>query len=139
MISTKGLNKLSEQNAIILYDGDCILCSRFVQWVIHHDKKDVVRFCCFQKIENDPFKMDDSYSTVVMISEGQYYTKSEVIFRIVEINGGFWSLFLPFKFVPLFIRNYIYDWIARNRYNWFGQKKNCLLMTSDIESKFVKQ
>jgi len=75
--------------------------------------------------------------SVVLYSEGKYYIKSDVTLQGAKILGGLWQLLLLGYVLPPFIRNAIYDWIARNRYKWFGRKEECMIPTSELKSRFL--
>jgi predicted DCC family thiol-disulfide oxidoreductase YuxK len=128
---------------IILFDGICNFCNASVRFIIRHDKKDVFRFVSLQttlgqEILNHigvDFKKIDS---IVLYEPGiAYYLKSEAAFKIAyELNGLFKFLSF-FSVLPKSITNLFYDYIAKNRYKWFGKKESCTIPTSELKSKFL--
>ncbi len=138
MTTTKFLYSLSGKYPIVIFDGDCILCSSLVPWIINIDKKEKIKFCSFQSIANDPFRKDDNYATVILVDKGILFDKSNAIFRIIKTIGGLWSVLLIFSLFPSSIRNSLYDFIAKNRYQWFGKKESCLVMTDEIRARMVE-
>lgn len=139
------MQNLPQHNKIILYDGLCNLCNASVQFIIKRDSKDVFRFVSLQSnlgqqivqhLELDTQKVDSIllYNSV----QNTYFYKSEAVFEIVKSSGGIFYCLLIFRLIPIAITNKIYDFIARNRYRWFGEKKSCLVPTKELESKFLK-
>lgn len=127
---------------IILFDGVCNLCNSFVQYVINHDKNDIFRFTALQSetgmkilkhIGVDPEKID----SIVLYHPGvAYYYKSGAALEIAK-HLGWRSLSVVFKLVPKFLRDPVYDYIARNRYKWYGKTDQCMIPTPELKSKFL--
>ena len=127
---------------IILFDGVCNLCNRSVTYVIKRDKKDRFRFAPFQdeagqrliaKYNIDRAKTD----SIVLIDDGKVYIKSTAALRISRYLGGGYPLLYGFMIVPNFIRNWVYDYVAHNRYKWYGKKDSCMVPTPELQSKFL--
>ncbi|MFH6936969.1 thiol-disulfide oxidoreductase DCC family protein [Flavobacterium sp. FlaQc-30] len=137
------LQKTAENKKIILFDGVCNLCSNAVQFIIKHDKKDTFRFVALQSdlgkeictyIGVDQTKID----SIIMYNPGvAYYYKSDAVIEIAEDLGGLYSLMAIFKILPEKLRNYIYDYIATNRYKWYGKKESCMIPTPELKAKFL--
>ncbi len=132
----------SSDKAIILFDGVCNLCNSSVNFVIRHDKKDHFLFAPLQsetakellkKYGIDPAKTD----SFVLIENNKAYTKSSAALRINKHLSGFYYLIYLLLIVPPFIRNAVYDHIARNRYKWFGRTESCMIPTEKIREKFI--
>jgi predicted DCC family thiol-disulfide oxidoreductase YuxK len=137
------ISTLPKDKKIILFDAVCNLCNTSVQFIIRHDKKDIFRFVPIQTtfgqeilnhIEVDIKKID----SIVLYEPGiAYYIKSKAAFKIVyELNGLYKSLGF-FSVLPKSITNSFYDYIAKNRYKWFGKKESCMIQTSELKSKFL--
>ncbi len=127
---------------IILFDGVCNLCNRSVTYVIKRDTKDRFRFAPFQdeagqrliaKYNIDRAKTD----SIVLIDSGKVYIKSTAAIRISRYLGGGYPLLYGFMIIPNFIRNWVYDYVARNRYKWYGKKDSCMVPTPELQSKFL--
>lgn len=126
---------------IVLFDGVCNLCDASVQFIISKDKKDKYRFVSLQselgeKILNH-IGVKNNLDTIILYHPGlAYYIKLNAIIEILN------SLYIIpfanfFKLFPNFIKDIFYDFIAQNRYKWFGKKESCLFPTSEIRSKFL--
>jgi predicted DCC family thiol-disulfide oxidoreductase YuxK len=129
------------EKGIILFDGVCNLCNSFVQKVIKADNKDYFRFASLQSpaaielLKNHPEIKD--LKTVVLIVNDKIYTRSTAAIKISKHLSGFWP-FLQIGYIfPPFIRNGVYNFIAKNRYKWFGKKDQCMVPSLELKSKFL--
>jgi predicted DCC family thiol-disulfide oxidoreductase YuxK len=135
---------LPSNKKIILFDGVCNLCNSAVLFIIRRDAQDVFRFVALQStmgeeicdfIGVDSSKMD----SIILYEPGlAYYYKSEAALKIASQLGLFYSLSAVFKIIPAKLRNDIYDYIAKNRYRWFGKKEQCMIPTKELKSKFLE-
>lgn len=128
---------------IILFDGVCNLCESSVLFVIKHDKKDEFRFVALQsdlgKNIIRHIGMDSKHiDSIVLYEPGiAYYYKSQAALEIAKSLGGFFHFGTLFRIIPNGLRNLLYDYIAKNRYVWFGKKESCMVPTTEIQSKFL--
>lgn len=135
---------LPENKKIILFDGVCNLCDNAIQYVIKHDKKDVFRFVPLQSELGikilDYLKIDTSKTdSVILYDPGKaYYYKSTAAIEILKILGGFNQWLVVFLILPHGIRDYVYDYVAKNRYKWYGKKDSCLIPTPELKAKFLE-
>ncbi|WP_223034511.1 thiol-disulfide oxidoreductase DCC family protein [Hanstruepera marina] len=137
------LNLIPTEKSLILFDGVCNLCNSSVQYVIKHDKKDHFLFAPLQSeigqnIINhynlDTSKVD---SILVYSEEKGISYKSTAALKIASKLGFPINTLSIFFIVPLFIRNWVYDFIAKNRYKWFGKQNECMIPTPELKSKFL--
>jgi predicted DCC family thiol-disulfide oxidoreductase YuxK len=137
------LDKLPKNKKIILFDGFCNLCDFSVQFLIKNDKKDAFRFVALQselgiKILNFIGVDSKTIDSIVLYKPGvAYYYKSNAVLEIANTIGGFFVFFKIFAVLPLGIRNALYDFVAKNRYKWFGKKETCWIPTQELTSKFL--
>jgi predicted DCC family thiol-disulfide oxidoreductase YuxK len=130
---------------IILFDGVCNLCDASVQYVIKHDKKDIFRFVAIQsdlgqKLLNHIGINSKNIDSVVLYEPGvAYYYKSSAAIIIATNLSGVFTLATVFKLIPTQIRNLVYDYVAKNRYKWYGKKEQCLLPTEALKEKFLSE
>lgn len=124
---------------IIVYDGVCILCNQFVQWLIKRDKKGIFYYTTLQSELGQQllahYQIDGD--TVVLWDNEKIYTKSDVALNVLPHLSVVWWIFIPLKVIPKGIRNGIYDWIARNRYRWFGKYDSCMLPDPNFKNRFI--
>jgi predicted DCC family thiol-disulfide oxidoreductase YuxK len=127
---------------LILFDGVCNLCNGGVQFVVKRDKKEKFKFASIQSSVGQSylrkFQLDQkgAYS-IILIRGEKYLDKSSAALEITRHLPGLWPLLSVFKIVPKFIRDFIYDFIAKNRYRWFGKKDECMIPTPELKSRFL--
>ncbi len=126
---------------VIFFDGVCNLCNGSVQFVIERDKKKRYRFASLQsdyamKILA-PFGIDTkAKESFVLLEDGKVYQKSGAALRVAKNLSGFWPMLYGFLLVPSFIRNGVYNFVAKNRYKWFGKQESCWVPTAELKSRF---
>ncbi len=135
------MNKI-ENHKIILFDGVCNLCNSSINFVIKHDKKNVFKFAALQSEVGleliSKFKIDTSkLDSIILIDGDKYYEKSSAALHIAKNLSGAYPLLFGFMIVPKFLRNAVYDYVALNRYKWFGKKDSCMIPTPELKSKFL--
>ncbi len=127
---------------VILFDGVCNFCNASINFVIDRDRRKKFVFAPFQsdiarqllkEKEYDPSRFD----SVVLLKNSRLYEKSDAALEIARDLNGAWPLLYGFKIVPRFIRNAIYDLIARNRYQWFGRQDACRMPTPELRQRFL--
>ncbi|MDY8135794.1 thiol-disulfide oxidoreductase DCC family protein [Aquimarina sp. 2201CG5-10] len=136
---------IQEGKKVILFDGVCNLCNNAVNFIIKHDKKDSFRYASLQsKIGKqliaegniDTSRLD---SILLITPKKGYFHKSTAALHIArQLSGGYPLLFV-FLVLPKFIRDRIYDTIAKNRYKWFGKKESCMIPTPELKNLFIDQ
>jgi predicted DCC family thiol-disulfide oxidoreductase YuxK len=138
------ITALPKDKKIILFDGVCNLCDAAMQFIINHDKKDTFRFVSLQSdlgkkiithLGIDSTKID----SIVLYEPGQaYYYKSQAALKIANELGGIYALFHIAAILPKSILNLIYDYIAKNRYKWYGRKESCMVPSPEVSAKFLE-
>jgi len=137
------MENLPKDKKIILFDGVCNLCDSTVQFIIKRDKNDIFRFVALQSdlgqqiinyIGIDISKTD----SIILYEPGRaYFYKSAAAINILKELGGIYSLLNIFSIIPKYISNKVYDYIARNRYKWYGKKDACMIPTPELKAKFL--
>ena len=133
---------MENDKRLILFDGVCNLCDSSVQFILLRDKKDRFRFASLQsdygqnilKQHNLP---TEKFNSLALIENGKLYQRSTGALRIARRLKGAWPMLFAFIIVPPFIRNFVYDFIARNRYRWFGKKESCMMPRPEWKQKFL--
>lgn len=134
---------LQKDKQLILFDGVCNLCNSSVVYVIKHDKNDVFRFAPLQsdvgKAIIEKYHIDTSKTdSILLYSEASgLKIKSTAAIAIASKLGFPRNILSAFLVLPAFIRNWFYDFIARNRYKWYGKKDACMIPTPELKSKFL--
>jgi predicted DCC family thiol-disulfide oxidoreductase YuxK len=126
---------------VILFDGVCNLCNQSVQFIIQKDPSGKFTFAALQSsfgkqlLEN--YQLPPRTYSVILIKNSKVYQRSSAALEIAKQLTGLWPLLYGLIIVPPFIRNAVYDWIARNRYRWFGRKDECMIPTPELKSRFL--
>lgn len=126
---------INSPHGLILFDGVCVLCSRGCRFVSKRDRRGYFRFVPIQLAEGRPLAEQlgidpDRPDSFAFLANGRAYVKSEAVLRIArELPRWQWTWI--FQFIPRVIRDAIYDFVARNRYRWFGRRDACMLPNSD--------
>ncbi|MBZ9729683.1 thiol-disulfide oxidoreductase DCC family protein [Salegentibacter sp. JZCK2] len=135
--------ELPKDKKIILFDGVCNLCSSAVTFIIERDKKDIFRFASLQseigqKLVEERGMDPEELDSIILIDPGvAYYQKSTAALEISrELSGGY-SFLKNFLFIPEGMRDGIYNFVANNRYKWYGKKESCMIPTPDLKAKFL--
>ena len=137
------MENLPRDKKIILFDGVCNLCDSTVQFIIKHDKKDIFRFVALQSdLGQEVIKylgVDTSKTDSIILYEPghAYYYKAEAAINIAKGLGGVYSLMGAFSILPKSLSNTVYDYVARNRYKWYGKKSECMIPTPEMKAKFL--
>lgn len=131
-----------KQQPVILFDGVCNFCNGAVNFVIKRDEKALIQFAPLQSEKGRMFSRQFGFSeedmkTFLFIEDGRVYTKSTAALRVCRYLGALWPLCYGFIIVPKFIRDGMYNWIAKNRYKWFGKKETCMMPTPEIRTRFI--
>lgn len=128
---------------IIIFDGVCNLCNNTVQKVIKYDKKNIFLFTALQSEKGkeiinylgiDLSKID----SIILYEPGiSYNIKSTAALKIIQDFNGFRVFGRLFLMTPEYVRNIIYDFIAKRRYKWFGKREKCMIPTPELKAKFL--
>ena len=132
----------ADANAIVLYDGTCRLCNASVQYLLRWDRRGTLRFASLQSaFARDLLqrlgmsgRLPDS---IVVVEGGSLLVRSAAGLAICRHLRMPWPLFRGFVVVPRFLRDLVYDWVARNRQRWFGREPNCALPRPEWRERFL--
>jgi predicted DCC family thiol-disulfide oxidoreductase YuxK len=137
------MTQLPPNKKLILFDGICNLCNASIQYVIKHDKKNVFMFTALQseagqqiikKYNIDTNKVD---SVLLYTPKNGIDSKSTAALKIANDLGFPQSIMTVFFIIPPFIRNWVYDYIAKHRYKWYGKKESCMIPSPELKSRFL--
>ena len=134
---------LPKDKKIILFDGVCNLCDAVVQYIIRHDKKDKFRFVALQSNLGQAILKhigiaDKNIDSIVLYEAGiAYHYKSSAAIEIAKELGGIFTLGTILRIIPTGLRNLGYDFIAKNRYKWYGKQDACIIPTPELKAKFL--
>jgi predicted DCC family thiol-disulfide oxidoreductase YuxK len=130
---------------ILLFDGECGFCNRTVQLFLKHEKrtngKGRMHFAPLQSEIGSElrkyFEIDPSIDSIILIKDHAAYIKSCAALRLTPYMKGAWPLMKAFVIIPPFIRNIVYDFIARRRMRIFGRVESCALLQQEERTRFL--
>ncbi|MEJ7627787.1 MAG: thiol-disulfide oxidoreductase DCC family protein [Ferruginibacter sp.] len=134
--------QLMSSQPIILFDGICNLCNRSVQFVIKNDPAGLFKFTPLQgntgkKILSD-FKLSTlHFDSFILFENGKIYTRSTAALLVAKKLKSPVKLLYGFIIVPPVIRNVVYNFIAKNRYRWFGKTDSCMIPSPALQDRFL--
>jgi len=128
--------------SILFFDGVCNLCNGLVVFLIRRDPHHRLKFVAIQsKLGQELLRSHKSYSdridTVILIKNDILYIKSTAVLQLLKELGGIWKLTYIFIIIPSSWRDFIYDLIARHRYNIFGKRDKCMIPSPEIANRFL--
>ena len=132
-----------DEQPVLLFDGVCNLCNGLIQWIIPRDPAGKLKFAPLQSelgtaIQQrhglDPTDLD----SVLLVEGPKLYTKSTAAIRVAEILGWPYLLLRAGRPLPRTLRDRIYDFVADNRYDWFGKKDQCMVPDEDVSDRFIE-
>ncbi len=132
-----------QNSKILLFDGVCNLCNNTVQFIIKRDKKGKIQFASLQSEFGQKKTLEanlplEDLKSIIFIENGTIYTRSTGALKMTKYLDGIWKIAYIFIIIPRPIRDFFYNIIAANRYRWFGKSEECMMPTTDIKSRFIK-
>jgi predicted DCC family thiol-disulfide oxidoreductase YuxK len=126
----------------VFFDDICVLCSRSVQLIHRYDRRGRIYFAsldseAFSKIAHLVPAGAAAPDSVILYMKGKVYLRSTAALHIASRLRFPVSLFAAGWIIPPFLRNALYDWIARNRYRWFGKRESCFLPEGALKERVV--
>ena len=126
---------------IIFFDGICNYCNGFVRFLIKNDPNEILKFSSIQSsFAKSVFKekgLKSDLTTIILIKNGEVLIKSNAIIEIL-FTINFKLLGFLIKIVPVFMRDYVYDFVAKKRYSIFGKTEECVLPEKEINHLFIE-
>ena len=138
------IDSIPKHKQLILFDGVCNLCNSSVLYVIKRDKENQFLFAPLQSkigetIINE-FNIDTTQTDSILLFKPENHkitSKSTAALKVAKSLGFPTNILSIFLIVPTGIRNWVYDFIAKNRYKWYGKKESCMIPTRELKSKFL--
>ena len=125
---------------IVFFDGVCNLCQGSVRYLIKHDKKRVLKFASLQGNYAKDFVIEteiQSMQSILFFDGKMLYKKSTAVLKLSRFLGGRHQVLLLGYILPRFVRDWLYNIVAKNRYRWFGKKDQCMLPFKGFENRFL--
>lgn len=130
--------------AIVLFDGGCGLCNGWVQFLLARDHRHTFRFAALQSEAGQRMLRErgiderDAFSSMVLLDGARVYQRSAAVLETLRRLGGAWSLATLALWLPVRVRDWIYDFIASRRYQWFGRLDTCRVPTAAERARFLE-
>ena len=125
---------------IIFFDGVCNLCQSSVLYLIKSDKKKILKFSSLQSDYAKgilPKSELVCIESIIFLNDNKLYKKSTAILKLAKILGGWHNILLIGYCIPAYLRDKLYDIVAKNRYKWFGKKDKCMVPTKELHNRFL--
>lgn len=135
------MDAIADKN-IIVFDGECVLCSGFFKFVVKHDRSQQFQFVIAQSDFGEALyahyglKAEDCDTNLVII-EGRLYERLHGFFEVMKILDFPWKIITTFSVLPNSLLDWAYYKIARNRYRLFGRRDTCLVPDQSLKARFV--
>jgi predicted DCC family thiol-disulfide oxidoreductase YuxK len=135
------IDQLLTRQPILLFDGECGFCNHTIQFFLRHEKNKKMTFA---PLQSEPgmalrkyFDISDKVDSLILIKGHSAYIKSCAALRLTPFMKGAWPLMMIFVIIPPFLRNMVYDFIARRRMKLFGRMESCALLKSEDRQRFL--
>lgn len=127
---------------IVLFDGVCNYCNSTVNFIIRHDHKKHFRFAPLQsdvakKILSSFGIIKADPDTFFLLENGRLFSRSSAALRLFKSLPRYWKWTQLFWVVPKFLRDAVYTFVARHRYQWFGKRDECIVPGPNIRDRFI--
>ncbi len=127
---------------VILFDGVCNFCNKTINFIIGQDKNKVFRFAPLQsEVAQRLLEKYDlpkaNLDSFILIDNGKAYKSSTAGLKLYKKLPWYWKWTQIFWIVPRFLRDAVYNFIAKNRYKWFGKKEKCMVPTPELRDRFL--
>lgn len=135
--------RFADDRPVIVFDGKCVLCSSFAQFIMQKDRRVHFRLLAAQSELGSAlyrhFGLDPvNYETYVLLQDGKAYFRSEASIRILDGLGAPWAVLAKSaRLVPRLLRDALYNVIARSRRRWFGAREQCYLPEPSQADRFL--
>jgi predicted DCC family thiol-disulfide oxidoreductase YuxK len=128
---------------IVVFDPECLFCSRGVQLLLKHDHKKVLRFASIQSVSGSRLLAQaglkvTALDTLLVISNGQSYMHTAALLRVLHELGWPWRALWLAWLIPAPLRDAAYRFIARHRYRLFGQPESCFVPSPNDRQRFLE-
>lgn len=136
------INEILKKQPILLIDGDCVLCNNSVNFLLRHERSPKLSFATLNsetgKLILDYFEIGKEIDSMVLVRNHSVYIKSCAALRLTRYMKGLWPLMEMFVIIPPFLRNLVYDFIAKRRYTKFGKTQACAMIDMRHRDRFLE-
>jgi predicted DCC family thiol-disulfide oxidoreductase YuxK len=127
------------KDEVVLYDSECGLCNRSVQFILKHERNQKLQFTSLQgsfskKVISEINLKNDFNESILFYRDGKLFSKSKAVLSIIPFLRWYFYPILIFWLIPNFFRDLIYDLVAKNRNRYFQE---CKIVKSDSLSRYL--
>ena len=124
---------------VVVFDGVCVLCNKFFNWLIKNDKNEKFMYTNFQSdfSKKNNLKLKDINSVAVIKTNGEKIYKVQAVYYILKKIDRYFIVQILLKLLPLFLTNICYDIIANFRYRIFGKYETCIIPNENVRKNFI--
>lgn len=128
---------------IMVFDAQCLLCSRWVQFLLKHDRRQRLQFASMQSATGAAMLKraglnSENLETLLVVVGDRHYRNTAAIFRLLHALGWPWRCAWVGWIIPSFLRDKFYRYIAINRYRLFGRRETCLIPSAEYIHRFLE-
>jgi predicted DCC family thiol-disulfide oxidoreductase YuxK len=129
-------------HAVVIFDGECSFCNRWVDFLLRFDRRDRFRFTarqseCGALLMREYGLPESGAGSIVLVESGAARQRSDAVLRMLSLLGFPFALAAVFRLIPAPLRDFAYDWVARNRLKWFGRRQTCRLPAEAERRRFL--
>jgi predicted DCC family thiol-disulfide oxidoreductase YuxK len=129
-------------DSVILFDGVCNFCNSTVNFVLRQDKENIFLFAPLQSEAAQTLlkqhKLSKSnFDSFVFVDDDNVYIKSSAALKVMGKLAWYWQWTQLFWIVPKPLRDWVYNFISKNRYKWFGKQDQCMIPTQEVKNRFL--
>ncbi|MBT3239616.1 MAG: DUF393 domain-containing protein [Chloroflexi bacterium] len=133
---------MTDHIPLVLFDGVCNLCNATVVFLLRWEAQPVLKFANLQsdfgkKVLERYSLSSEAMDTVILVEDGQIYTRSKAAIKLLDYLKFPWQILKIFSIIPIALGDRIYNWIAHNRYTWFGKSDQCAIPSPLIQTRFL--
>jgi predicted DCC family thiol-disulfide oxidoreductase YuxK len=134
--------QLTDHSSVVFFDGVCTLCSGSMRFILRHNSDQTIRFASLQSLLGREVLYHygypvDAYETMLYVEDGELFVKSTAVLKIMNRLTYPWRVLQVFYVLPVGIRDWVYDRVARNRYRVFGKRNHCFVPEKDVLHRFL--
>jgi predicted DCC family thiol-disulfide oxidoreductase YuxK len=130
------------RRAVVIFDGECVFCNRWVDFLLRFDRRDVFRFAARQTESGAAFVRqaglpECGVGSIILAEDGAVLMRSAAVLRMLGLLGFPFSLATVFRLIPNRPRDSVYEWFAQRRLKWFGRRSTCRLPSEAERHRFL--
>jgi predicted DCC family thiol-disulfide oxidoreductase YuxK len=129
----------TKSRLILAYDGECLMCSRFIRFLASEDRERVIGFVTLQSAAGEDMRRcagESDLGSMVVEHNGEVFSKSSAFLILLSALGGHWRILATLGFIaPKRFRDHAYLFVAKRRYRWFGKNASCDLPSAEITER----